>query len=173
MENLREMIQHGLAQGFVSVAQLDAAEQASIDDYGIGAIHGALAALAYSGIHATLTPPQETRTEDRDVVLGSAAQLSIRLPVHCWLELYNMADRAGQEFTAIRICAELAYLEHQIAEMLAAVQLPLTDGDNGTAHEPDSTLKSFIPVPVTVTLRKEKQDAPQPRQIPQKLERNQ
>ena len=144
MENLHELIQHGIAQGFVSVAQLDAAEQACQHDYELGAVHGALATLVYFGIHATLTPPQKTRTAGKLVILGSAAQLSIRLPVSKWCMLTELAFDAGDEFTAKRIDAELAYLEHQIAEMLATVQLPLTDGDNDNGHEPDSTIKRFI-----------------------------
>ena len=93
--------------------------------------------------NGALEPPQETHTTN---TLGSAAQLSIRLPVAKWCMLTELAFDAGDEFTARCIDAELAHLEKQIAAMLAAVQLPLSDddSDNGNGHKPDSPIKRFI-----------------------------
>ena len=149
MDNLHEMIRVGLKQGYITVAQLEDTKQDCQHHYEIGAIHGALAALAMFGIYAVLEPPARQSLEEQGnmVILSDTAQVDVQLPARYWLELHDLADREGLDFAAATICNELAHIERKIAELLAGVQLPDSNADNDNGHEPDSTLKSFIPAP--------------------------
>ena len=137
----------GHTQGYISVDQLDTALSNCTTQYEHGAVYGAIAALAQFGIYVNQRAPAATRVAEHGIVLGAARPVDVQLPVRCWLELHAAADREGLDFAAATICNELAHIERKIAELLAGVQLPDSNADNDNGHEPDSTLKSFIPAP--------------------------
>jgi len=121
-----ELCRLGHTQGYISVEQLDDALASCAEtEYEVGAVYGAIAALAQFGIYVTQHAPAR-----EPLALASTRPVDVQLPVREWLKLHEAADEADLQFAATAIDRELARVEHDIATLRSAVLLSIA-GDNG------------------------------------------
>jgi len=111
-----ELCQLGHTQGFISVDQLDTALSNCTTQYEHGAVYGAIGALAQFGIYVNQRAPAATRVAEHGIVLGAARPVDVQLPVRCWLELHQCAERAGLLFAMLIIEQTIAKIEADIAQ---------------------------------------------------------
>ena len=130
-----ELCRLGHTQGYISVEQLDdALTSCGENEYEVGAVYGAVAALAQFGIFVTQHEPAPAQVHDRkNFTLAPSRPVDVQLPVAEWLKLYLAADAADLQFAATVIDRELSTIEQDIVTLRGAVQLTIAS-DNG--YEP-------------------------------------